>query len=145
MSLLCNFKTHPPFLSAGACCLLIMILPPVQHRPLWVRKPQQQTKRVSQSHCEHVCFFLCFFCSCTTHWFWENHHHPSVSIRSQMKHDLQVRRSPSAVVFLVHQCFASQHVEIYWTSDFYTVINFYGQPLLSGHWTLCTLSNKNKE
>lgn len=29
-------------------------------------------------------------------------------------------------VFLVDQCFVSQHVEIYWTSDFYTVINFYG-------------------
>lgn len=30
------------------------------------------------------------------------------------------------LVFPVVQCFVSQHVEIYWTSDFYTVINFYG-------------------
>lgn len=33
-------------------------------------------------------------------------------------------------------CF--QRMEIYQTSSFYIVINFYGYPLLSPHWTLCT-------
>lgn len=48
------------------------------------------------------------------------------------------RDPPSAVFFLSAWCFVSLHVEIYWTSDFYTVINFYGWPLLSEDWLLCT-------
>lgn len=71
-------------------CFLVMRQ---QCCPLWLSKPQQQTKRVSQGDCKYVCRFFPLiymnFGKATS---------SLCSVRSQMKLKWQISSSPSAVV-----------------------------------------------